>query len=84
MENTFVNTTDGVWYDEAMKYQLLETSAAKNASHAGDHCGEFGGVHQYVLFGRPQGVPYIYDVEVPAQPTNNQLHVTFKVARQNE
>ena len=84
VENTFVNTTDGVWYDEAMKYQLLETSAAKNASHAGDDCGAFGGAHPYVLFGRPQGVPYIYDVEVPAQPTNNQLHVTFKVARQNE
>ena len=30
IENTFVNTTEGVWYDEAMKYQLLETSAAKN------------------------------------------------------
>lgn len=84
VENTFVNTTEGVWYDEAMKYQLLETSAAKNAAHAGDDCGAFGGAHPYVLFGRPQGVPYIYDVEVPAQPKDNKLHVTFKVAGQNE
>ena len=84
VENTFVNTTEGVWYDEAMKYQLLETSAAKNAAHAGDDCGAFGGANPYVLFGRPQGVPYIYDVEVPAQPKDNKLHVTFKVAGQNE
>lgn len=84
VENTFVNTTEGVWYDEAMRYQLLETSAAKNAAHAGDDCGAFGGEHPYVLFGRPQGVPYIYDVEVPAQPKDNKLHVTFKVAGQNE
>ena len=84
IENTFVNTTEGVWYDEAMKYQLLETSAAKNAAHAGDDCGAFGGANPYVLFGRPQGVPYIYDVEVPAQPKDNKLHVTFKVAGQNE
>ena len=82
--NTFVNTTEGVWYDEAMRYQLSETSAAKNAAHAGDDCGAFGGAHPYVLFGRPQGVPYIYDVEVPAQPKDNKLHVTFKVAGQNE
>lgn len=82
--NTFVITTEGVWYDEAMRYQLSETSAAKNAAHAGDDCGAFGGAHPYVLFGRPQGVPYIYDVEVPAQPKDNKLHVTFKVAGQNE
>lgn len=84
IENTFVNTTEGVWYDEAMKYQLLETSAAKNAAHAGDDCGAFGGANPYVFFGRPQGVPYIYDVEVPAQTKDNKLHVTFKVAGQNE
>lgn len=84
VENTFVNTTEGVWYDEAMRYQLSETSAAKNAAHAGDDCGAFGGAHPYVLFCRPQGVPYIYDVEVPAQPKDNKLHVTFKVAGQNE
>lgn len=84
VENTFVNTTEGVYYDVAMKYQLLETSAAKNAAHAGDDCGAFGGSSPYVLFGRPQGVPYIYDVEVPAQPKDNKLHVTFKVAGQNE
>ena len=83
-QNTFVMVLTGAYYDYAMQYQLLETSAAKGAAHAGDDCGAFGGTSPYVLFGRPQGVPYIYDVEVPAQPKDNKLHVTFKVKGQNE
>lgn len=84
IDNTFVNTTTGGYYDEAMKYKILETSPAKGGAYDGGDCGAFGGASPYVLNGRPQGIPYIYDVEVPAQPKDNKLHVTFKVANQNE
>ena len=82
--NTFVNKTSAAYYDVAMKYQLLETTPAKGGAYDGGDCGAFGGTTPYVLNGRPQGIPYIYDVEVPAQPKENKLHVTFKVKGQNE
>ena len=81
--NTFVNETSAN-YDEAMKFQLLETSPAKGGAYDGGDCGAFGGSSPYIIGGRPQGIPYIYDVEVPAQPKDNKLHVTFKVKGQNE
>lgn len=84
ISNTFVNKTSAAYYDEAMKFQLLETTPAKGGAYDGGDCGAFGGTTPYVLNGRPQGIPYIYDVEVPAQPKENKLHVTFKVKGQNE
>lgn len=85
---TFVNTcTDsiaGIWFDDAMRYQVRSDSPAKNAATDGTDCGAFGGEHPFVLYGRPEGIPYIYDVEVPAYPTDNKLNISFKVAGQNE
>ena len=82
--NTFVNQVSGDYFDEAMRYIVLEGSVAKTAASNGGECGAFGGAHPYVLNGRPTGIPYLYDVDVPSQPTDNQLKITFKVAGQNE
>ena len=71
-------------YRTEQYFQLKDGSPAKNAAYDGGDCGAFGGSTPYSICGRPQGIPYITDVEVPAQPTNNQLTVTFKVANQNE
>lgn len=84
VENTFVNTVEGDFYDEAMRYRVKDGNAAKTAASDGGECGAFGGDHPYVLCGRPTGVPYLYDVDVPEQPTNNTLSISFKVAGQNE
>lgn len=81
-DNTFAKTEKSYGFEEY--YKPLESSAAKNAAYDGSDCGAFGGTTPYVLCGRPQGVPYIYDVEVPAYPTNDKLNVSFKVTGQNE
>ena len=82
--NTFVNKTTGEYFDDAMLYFVQEGNVAKTADVNGGECGAFGGAHPYVLNGRPTGIPYLYDVDVPSQPTDNQLKITFKVAGQNE
>lgn len=82
--NTFTCKTEGAVYDPAMYYQVKEGAAAKTADNNGGECGAFGGDSPYVLNGRPQGVPYLYDVDVPQHPTNNELIVNFKIAGQNE
>lgn len=80
---TFTCKTGSIYRQEEY-YMLKEGSPAKGAAYDGGDCGAFGGNTPYVICGRPQGIPYITDVEVPAQPTNNTLTVTFKVANQNE
>ena len=82
--NTFVNKTTGEYFDDAMLYFVQEGNVAKTADVNGGECGAFGGAHPYVLNGRPVGIPYLYDVDVPEQPTDNELKITFKVAGQNE
>lgn len=84
VENTFVNTVQGDFYDEAMRYMVQAGNVAKTAASDGGECGAFGGEHPYVLCGRPQGIPYLYDVDVPEHTTNNTLSISFKVAGQNE
>lgn len=71
-------------YRSEQYFQLKEGSPAKGVAYDGGDCGAFGGSTPYIICGRPQGIPYITDVEVPAQPKNNKLTVTFKVANQNE
>lgn len=71
-------------YRTEQYFQLKDGSPAKNAAYDGGDCGAFGGSTPYIICGRPQGIPYITDVEVPAQPKDNKLTVTFKVANQNE
>ena len=82
--NTCTDSIAGIWFDDAMRYQVRSDSPAKNAATDGTDCGAFGGEHPFVLYGRPEGIPYIYDVEVPAYPTDNKLNISFKVAGQNE
>ena len=71
-------------YAHEQYYQLKDGSPAKGKAYDGGDCGAFGGSTPYIIGGRPQGIPYITDVEVPAQPKDNKLTVTFKVANQNE
>lgn len=82
--NTCTDSIAGIYFDDAMRYQVRSDSPAKNAATDGTDCGAFGGEHPFVLYGRPEGIPYIYDVEVPAYPTDNKLNISFKVAGQNE
>lgn len=82
--NTCKDSIGGIYFDDAMRYQVRSDSPAKNAATDGTDCGAFGGEHPFVLYGRPEGIPYIYDVEVPAYPTDNKLNISFKVAGQNE
>ncbi len=82
--NTCTDSIAGIYFDDAMRYQVRADSPAKNAATDGTDCGAFGGEHPFVLYGRPEGIPYIYDVEVPAYPTDNKLNISFKVAGQNE
>lgn len=90
-DNYFVGATEaGTFtctnstYGFEQYFQLKDNSPAKNAAYDGGDCGAFGGSTPYIICGRPQGIPYITDVEVPAQPKDNKLTVTFKVANQNE
>lgn len=90
-DNYFISATEaGTFtctksaYRTEQYFLLKDNSPAKNAAYDGSDCGAFGGSTPYSICGRPQGIPYITDVEVPAQPKDNKLTVTFKVANQNE
>lgn len=83
-ENTFTRTIDTGITDDAMYYQVKAGAAAKTADANGGECGAFGGEHPYQLHGRPAGVPYLYDINVPKHTTNNSLSISFKVAGSNE
>ncbi len=80
---TFTCKTGSIYRTEEY-YMLKDGSPAKDAAYDGGDCGAFGGSTPFIICGRPQGIPYITDVEVPAQPKDNKLTVTFKVANQNE
>ena len=84
IENTFTRTIDSGITDDAMYYQVKAGAAAKTADANGGECGAFGGEHPYQLHGRPAGVPYLYDINVPKHTTNNSLSISFKVAGSNE
>lgn len=84
LENTFTRTIDPGITDDAMYYQVKAGAAAKTADANGGECGAFGGEHPYQLHGRPAGVPYLYDINVPKHTTNNSLSISFKVAGSNE
>ena len=50
----------------------------------GVDCGAFDGLYPYVVNGRPQFVPYIYDAQIPNTPTDGKLNITLKIKSQNE
>lgn len=66
------------------KYQLKEGSPALGYGTNGVDCGVFDGEYPYVLCGRPQFVPYIYDAQIPNTPTDGKLNITLKIKSQNE
>lgn len=80
--NTFTCTKIGE--AEATYYQLKDGSVAKNKAYQGEDCGAFAGSWPFVVEGRPQGLPYIYDVYAPTTPTDDKLTITFKVKANNE
>lgn len=82
--NTFKCHIDEGIVDNAMYYQVKDDAVAKTADSNGGECGAFGGDFPYQLNGRPNGVPYLYDINVPTHTTNNQLSISFKVAGNNE
>lgn len=82
--NTFTCHIDDGIVDNAMYYYVKDDAVAKTADRNGGECGAFGGNYPYQLNGRPNGVPYLYDINVPTHTTNNQLSITFKVAGNNE
>lgn len=84
IENTFTRNIETGITDDAMYYQVKAGAAAKTADANGGECGAFGGEHPYQLHGRPAGVPYLYDINVPKHTTNNSLSISFKVAGSNE
>ena len=67
-----------------MYYYVKDDAVAKTADSKGGECGAFGGDYPYQLNGRPNGVPYLYDIVVPTHTDNNQLKISFKVAGNNE
>jgi hypothetical protein len=82
--NTFKCHIDNGIVDNAMYYYVKDDAVAKTADSKGGECGAFGGDYPYQLNGRPDGIPYLYDIDVPTHTSNNELKITFKVAGKNE
>ncbi len=82
LANTFTCTV--VDHAEETYYQLKDESVAGNKANQGEDCGAFAGSWPFVINGRPQGLPYIYDVSAPNYPTDDQLTITFKVKANNQ
>lgn len=82
LENTFtrqkINGADDTYY------QLKEGSVAAGKAYQHEDCGAYAGTWPYVINGRPQGIPYIYDVVAPHRPVDDVLTITFKVKANNE
>lgn len=79
VEDIFVNEGN-----QEEKYQLKDGSAAIGYGTNGVDCGAFDGLYPYVLCGRPQFVPYIYDAQIPNTPADGKLNITLKIKSQNE
>ena len=79
VEDIFVNEGN-----QEEKYQLKAGSAAMGYGTNGVDCGAFDGLYPYVLCGRPQFVPYIYDAQIPNTPADGKLNITLKIKSQNE
>jgi hypothetical protein len=79
VEDIFVNEGN-----QEEKYKLKEGSPALDYGTNGVDCGAFDGLYPYVVNGRPQFVPYIYDAKIPNTPTDGKLNITLKIKSQNE
>ena len=65
-------------------YKLKAGSPAAGYGANGYDCGAFSGQYPYVMSGRPRFIPYIYEANIPNQPTDGKLNVTLKIRTQNE
>ena len=79
VEDIFVNEGN-----QEEKYKLKVGSPALDYGTNGVDCGAFDGLYPYVVNGRPQFVPYIYDAKIPNTPTDGKLNITLKIKSQNE
>lgn len=79
VQDVFVNEGN-----QEEKYRLKEGSPALGYGTNGVDCGAFDGLYPYVVNGRPQFVPYIYDAQIPNTPTDGKLNITLKIKSQNE
>lgn len=80
VEDVFVNEGN----QEEM-YRLKEGSEAIGYGTNGVDCGVFDGMYPYVVHGRPQFVPYIYEAQIPHAPSSDgKLNITLKIKSQNE
>ena len=82
LENTFTCTK--VEDAEETFFYLKEGSVAKNKAFQGEDCGAFAGGWPYVVYCRPLGLPYIYDVVVPNYTSGNEMTISFKVKANNQ
>lgn len=82
MANTFTCTI--VNNAQESYFMLKEGSLAANAAYQGEDCGAYAGDWSFVNYGRPRGLPYIYDVSAPNYPTDDQLTISFKVKANNQ
>ena len=82
VNNTFTKTIRD--YAEESYYELKEGSVAAGKAYQGEDCGAYAGAWPFVNFGRPRGIPYIYDVVAPNYPENDMLNISFKVKANNQ
>lgn len=95
-EHAFVNYPDNKYIGATVEdvfvmeggvgamYQLKEGSPAIGYGTNGYDCGAFSGPYPYVISGRPRFIPYIYEANIPNQPTDGKLNITLKIKSQNE
>ena len=79
VEDIFVNEGN-----QEEKYKLKANSPALGYGTNGVDCGAYDGMYPYVINGRPQFVPYIYDAQIDNTPTDGKINITLKIKSQNE
>lgn len=80
--NTFTQTIVG--NAEETFFQLKDGSVAAGKAYSGEDCGAFAGGWPFIVQGRPMGIPYIYDVQVPNTVSGDEMSISFKVKANNQ
>ncbi len=66
------------------QYKIKEGHDALTAGTNSSECGAFGGLEPFMQTMRPQGIPYIYDMNLQQDKDNDVLYLNFKSTNQNE
>lgn len=66
------------------QYKIKDGHDALTAGTNSSECGAFGGLEPFLQTMRPQGIPYIYDVNLQQDKDNDVLYLNFKSTNQNE